>query len=196
MVHLEAAYRGSREYFHSTDLYGAITSALQAHGLAAASLDLKLRDRITTVPTIEFAPGIPESVADAAAVASAEVGNDRWTAVVRAGTTPITARKPYDEGPIWAQTVQDGRAFTAEGCDGFAPIEVATAVAVHAHRLLLPPPAGKRWMLAQLTIGRLLEEEDAAWLRYELTRQLGAAVTQGTLRDRQGTYGKMLFILQ
>lgn len=192
----DAAFRGQRDYYHSTDLYQDLVAGLASHGLVPDRFELKIRDRIVTRPRLDFHQGQAAEGQPVAATAGVWIGDAPWTVQVIAGEEPITRRKPYDETPIWSRVTQEGRAFTAQGCEGVAAIEVVTAVGVLAHKTLLPPAAGTRWLLAQLTATRMLGDSELDWFRFEVVRQLGATMTQGTMADRDGVFGKMLFILK
>lgn len=192
-----ASFRGQRDYYHSTDLYEALVGGMQDQGIEATGFDLKIRDRITHQPRICFHSGDSIGVdTDAAATARFATTTGPWVAQVTAGNQPIDARKGYDETPIWTRVRRDQRAFIAEGCTGFAPVEVVTAVGVYAHRELLPPAPGSRWLLAQMTASRMLAASELEYFRLEVVRQVGASMTQSTMADRHGVFGKMLFILK
>lgn len=195
-VHPEPVLRGTRDYYHSTDLYEALVAGLAGQGIEPSAFDLKMKERITGCPRIDFFGDGPVDASPAlAAVATFEEGARRWLAHVCQEPDPIVARKPYDETAIWQRVWREDRAFVAEGCTGVSPIEVVTAVAVHAHRTVLPPVAG-RWLLAQMTARRMLGPSELDYFRFELGRQLGPNMTQSHLADRSGSFGKALFILK
>ncbi len=189
-------FRASRDYYHSTDLHDALVEALRARGIDPGAFDLKLRGRIDHDPVLHIIPGASPPVPDAPAVARFSAPQGPWSASVTEGVEAIQRRKPYDEQPIWSRTRQVAGAYVADGCSFARPIEVVTAVAVLAHRELLPPPAGMRWLLAQLTAERALGEADQDHCRIEIVRRVGSGMTQSTVADRAGVFGKMVFILK
>lgn len=193
-----AQFRGGREYYHSTDLYEALVAALRGRGVQPSAFDLRIHDRIVTEPRLSFAPGeaVAEAGERAAATARFETSTGPWHARVVAGAVPITGRRPYDESVIWSLTRRDGDAFVAEDVPGVSPIEVVTAVAVHAHKVLLPPPPGARWLLAQIAGERMLESSETGFFRFELVRKVGKGTTQSAMCDRNGRFGKLLFVLK
>jgi hypothetical protein len=195
-VYPRAAFRAHRDYYHSTDLYEALVQSLRDHGVQATAFDLRIRERIVNQPRIDFVRGEAAATGELAAMARFGQGATSWTAHVSSGSEPIADRKPYDEGPIWSRVEQFDNCLVAQDCVGVAPIEVVTAVAVLAHRKLLPPPPGARWLLAQISADRLLGEAELGYFKLELTRRLGPTMTQSRMVGREGAFGKMLFILK
>jgi hypothetical protein len=196
-ISLEAAFRGQRDYFHSTDLYDGIISGLKDHGLEATSFDLKIHDKIIVKPEILFyRDSTPNMNEKPAAIAKFLSNQGGYTAYVLNKGPLIKNIKYYDESNIWSKIKVSDNCFEVKDCLPYSAIEVVTSVGVFAHKLLLPPPPGVRWLLAQISCNRLLEDADVKYFKLELARKLGPKLTQSNLLDRQGVFGKMIFILK
>lgn len=192
-----AVLRGQRDYYHSTDLYAELVAALKANGVNASSFDLKVRDKITTQPRVDFyRTESPDTTERPAAIAKFGTPNGDWVACVSNGLDPILARKPYDESLVWSKIIRKGTCFEVSDCEGLSPIELITSLGVSAHKSLYPPLAGERWFLAQIVASRLLGSTDLEYSKVDVARQIGPKLTQSNLIDKKGIFGKMLFILK
>lgn len=191
----EARLRGTRDYVHSTDLYEEIAAGASQAGLQfSGPLDFRIRAKVTHRPRYLFQPA-GEAVGAHAATCTFKSGDEAWVAVVTETDQTVLARKPYDEGPAARFSKLEGKTAALDGATGMRPIEALTALAVHLHKTALPPPAGLRWMLGQLILGRALESGDATKLTLEIDKQIGQATTRTRITAREGMIGTMIFIL-
>lgn len=191
----KAALRGSRNYVHSTDLYEGISEAVAAAGLAFdGPVDFRIRSKIVTRPRFAIVSG--ESSAKDCAASCAFSSMDRsYLVLIEASDQPVTARKPYDEGPAAAFSTVEGQKASLTGPTGLRPVEAVTALAVLLHKRALPPPPGQRWMLGQMTMRRALAETETATLALEIDRRLGSTMTRTRIDAADGVLGSMIFIL-
>lgn len=191
-----AAFRGAREYVHSTDLYEEIVSGAAGAGLAfEGPIELRIRARLTRSPVYAFAPGTQAPDRHASATCTFRSGATQWAVAVTESAVPVTARRPYDESPATRCSRVEGTTIRLTGPTGLRPIECVTALGVALHRASLPPPEGKRWLLGQLTLSRPLTAEDAAHMQIALARTAGGAITRASVIARDGVIGTMVFLL-
>jgi hypothetical protein len=196
-ISLNAAFRGQRDYLHSTDLYDGIVAGLKDSGIEATSFDLKMHDKITVKPEILFYRDLsPNLNIKPAAVAKFSSSQGGYTAYVSNKGSLIQETKQYDEANIWSKVMVNNNFFEVKDCLPYSAIEVVTSVGVFAHKLLFPPPQGARWLLAQISCNRLLAESDVRYFKLELARKLGPKLTQSNLFDKHGVFGKLIFILK
>lgn len=192
-----ASFRGNRSYFHSTDLYESLLSALRNNGIQPTNFDLKIRAQITSQPEINFYLDEPLRLENhPAAIAKFTTSRGIYTAFVRNAGEPIQKLKSYDESLIWSKITMKDECFEINACPSYSPIEVVTSVGVFAHKSLFPPPSGKRWLLAQISANRLLGETEMEYFKLEVARKLGPTLVQTNMIDQSGVFGKMLFILK
>lgn len=191
-----AAFRGSRDYVHSTDLYEEIIAgARQAGVVVEGPIDLRIRQKITHSPIYAFAPLADAPDRRAPATCTYRSGVARWNVTIRESEQPVSTRKPYDESPAARCSRTDGRTIELVAPTGMRPIECLTALGVALHKTALPPPSGKRWMLGQLTLSRPLVAEDATWIRLAIVKIVGDGIARSTIVARDGEIGSMVFIL-
>lgn len=196
-VVIRGVFRGQRDYFHSTDLYDELVGALYDRGVEVTSLDIKIKQKITSVPQVDFfRDELDDANTQAAAFAKFKSKSGTWLAVVSQGVEPITNRKPYNEAPVWGKITRNDAQFELTDCHSYSPIEIVTATAVHAHKTLLPPPIGERWLLAQIMADRLLGNTELEFFKIDIARRLGPKMTQSNMLDKTGIFGKMIFILK
>ena len=189
-------FRGSRDYYHSTDLYQSITSELERRNIRTDSFDLVLRDKIINNPKVDFyrSASPPFSVRPAA-IARFKIPGDSLIAIVSAYDSPIVQFKQYDESQIFSQIIRDGNRFEVSDCNSFSPIEIVTAVAVFAHKMLYPPVGDQRWLLARICCNRMLSNAEQVNCKVEVSRQLNSRLVESNLIDKSGIFGTLLFIL-
>ena len=196
-ISLDAAFRGQRDYFHSTDLYDGIISGLKDKGIEATSFDLKIHYKITTRPDIFFYRNSNPTLNEKpAAIAKFSSSQGDYTACVFNNGSLIQNTKEYDEANIWSKVMVNDNFFEVNDCLSYSPIEVVTSVGVFAHKFIFPPSSGERWLLAQITSSRLLEEADVRYFKLQLTRKFGPKLTQSNMIDKYGIFGKIIFILK
>jgi hypothetical protein len=193
-----AIFRGSRHYVHSTDIYETVIAILEQAGWPMVGpLNLKIRNVIQTRPfyTLRRASD-PVAVGASATCIIGDVESDVAVRVdVMPTTAPVTSRRPYDESPAARYADIIGQEATLSGPTGLRPIEAVTALCVHLHKVALPPPPDKRWMLGHLAISRLLAPSEASDLRLIIDRRVGAAMTRTRIVGHDGDIGTMAFIL-
>jgi hypothetical protein len=189
-----AAFRGTRDYVHSTDIYEAIDWGARAAGFPPnGDIDLRMHAKIVNRPEYRFSPD-PRDAAAGAATARMVLGGAQWWVEIAETGEPVSRRKSYDESAIWDAAVLAGNAISLGSDVGSRPIETVTALAVVLHKTLLPPEPGKRWLLARLLLKRPLAVHDARDATITLTKQLGQ-VTRSVVAGSGGEFGEMTFIL-
>jgi hypothetical protein len=191
------AYRGTRTYIHSTDLYIELMAAAGTIGLALGGpVDLRFKRAITTQVEIHF-DGEVESPEAGAAPARFAIGGRNRVVFGRIVATdrPVTGRKTYDERRIWDIAQIDGHSVTLSGGAGYAPIEVVTALGVLLHNTALAPPPGSRWLLSRLSLDRPLRPTDAVEMKIAITHAIGRTMTRSSLAASDGAIGNMDFIV-
>lgn len=191
-----AAFRGSRGYVHSTDLYEEILRSAAAAGLSFdGPIDLRIKKRMTRVPRYMLSPAGGEVAGEFAAQCSFTSGGAAWTCAVTETEQEVTARKAYDESPASSFCRFEARKVAISEETGLRPIEAVTALAVLLLNRELPPAAGQRWMLAQLALGRALGASDTRQLTVGIDRQVGATMVRCAITGEDGPFGSMMFIL-
>lgn len=190
------AFRGSREYVHSTDLYEEIMAGAESAGhVVEGPIDLRIRTRLTRRPIYAFAPLTDVPDKHAPATCTFRSGAWQWSVTIRESAETVSARKPYDETLACRFSRIDGRTIELTAPTGMRPIECLTALGVALHKAALPPPVGKRWMLAQLTLARALIAEDASRMKVAIVKIVGGAITRSSVVASDGDIGSMVFVL-
>lgn len=191
----EAAFRGSRTYVHSTDLYEEIVRAITKAGLGfEGPIDFRMKSMIVKRPIYRISR-TPEPMPGAAATcAFSDAGARRLISIIETDQ-PIMLQKAYDESPVAIQAHVQDRSALLSGETGMRPIEAITALAVQMHKIVLPPPPVRRWMLAQLLIRRPLEPSETSRLALTIERLVGTGMTRTRVDAADGPLGSMVFIL-
>lgn len=189
-----AAFRGPRDYVHSTDIYEEITAGARYHGIPLnCGLDLRILRKICFRPVYSFVKDGDADTTDAAAIAL--LRGSRWHVKIIETTEPVVARKSYDEQKIFnASRIVGNRISLAEPV-GMRPVEIATALSVNFHKSGFPPDPGARWLLARLELSRLFRDEDSVDLAIELERRVGKKMTRSRIVSVDGVIGALTFIL-
>lgn len=191
-----AAFRGTRTYVHSTDLYEEIMTGAGVAGLAPeGAVDLRIRAVITHRPRYLFGSEPSPDTASAPATCVLHAAGVPVHITVTETDEPVSGRKPYDEGPAARHSRIEGRTARLDGETGLRPIEAVTALAVHLHKAALPPPDQRRWMLAQLATVRPLAAGDARRLTLVIERVVGGTMTRTRIEAADGVIGTMMFML-
>lgn len=191
-----AAYRGTRSYIHSTDLYeGVVAGAAAAQVSVVGAIELRIRALLVDSPRYIFSRELLPNASGAPAVCFLESDVGPLHVVIEATSEPVTERKQYDETPVATLSRLEGRTAILDGDTGLRPIEAVTALAVLLHKASLPPSDGRRWMLAQLTIKRPLLPIDASTLKLTIERLVGGSMTRTRIDAADETIGHMMFIL-
>ncbi|MGY3488960.1 hypothetical protein ACVW1C_006843 [Bradyrhizobium sp. USDA 4011] len=189
-----AAFRGSRDYVHSTDIYEEILAGAQYHGITLdCGLDLRILRKISCRPVYYFVGNGDVDAADAAAIAV--LPGSPWQVKIIETTEPVLTRKSYDEQKIFNASRIAGNRISLEEPVGMRPVEIATALSVNFHRSGFPPDSGTRWLLARLELSRLFRDEDSAGLAIELERRVGKKMTRSRIVSADGVIGALTFIL-
>jgi hypothetical protein len=192
------AFRATRDYMHSTDLYPAILEGASALGLGVVDgpVHLAIRRLISRQPVFHYGdPAVPRDAGTAAGDFSLGIGDRVIEGVILQGAIPVAARKAYDETSIWREARIDGHRLSLSAApSGATPIEIVTALAVLLHNRSLPPPAGEKWLLATLDLVRPLAAADGERIELEIERRLGAAVTRTRIRCTDAPVGAMAFV--
>lgn len=191
-----AAFRGSRGYVHSTDLYEEILRSVAAARLSFdGPIDLRIKLRMTKAPRYVLSPAGGDVPAELAAQCSFNSAGTAWTCAVTETEQEVTDRKAYDESPASTFGRFEARKVAISEETGLRPIEAVTALAVLLLNRELPPAAGQRWMLAQLALGRALRASDTRLLTVGIDRQVGATMVRCAITGEDGPFGSMMFIL-
>lgn len=191
-----AAFRGARDYVHSTDLYEEILRGAASRGLTVEGpIDLRIRARITRTPLYTFSSGTESPDKHAPATCTFRCQDMLWVVSVTETSAPVAPCKPYDESPASRCSRIDGMAIRLTSPTGLTPIECLTALGVALHRSAFPQPSGKRWLLGQLTLSRPLVDRDSARMEIAIVKTAGGGITRSTVTAEDGEIGAMVFLL-
>ena len=196
-VHAPAfKFRGTRDYVHSTDMYAELLAGANAAGFSpvAGIVDLGVRRWIRTQPEFHFGAELEEKNSPPATFRLGTRIGIVFGAIV-ASDRPVIERIAYDESPIWTKARIDGNCAEISGETGMRPIEVLTALCAFHHRQMYPPPVGKRWLLARLSLVRPLRPQDAKAITISLDRMVGKVMTRSTIRASMERLGELDFVL-
>ena len=109
---------------------------------------------------------------------------------------PVTESVAYDEEAAirrWAEV--DGATATLSRPTAGTPIEIVTALAVHLHDAVSPPPEGMKWLDTRLELRRPLGPT-ATWpMRLSLERQIGDRLTRSGIWIAEEDLGHIFFSL-
>jgi hypothetical protein len=193
----DIAYRGTRSYVHSTDLYEEILTGCEHAGLGTADgpLALRFRRALRVQPDICFLTPGDDRGADAAGEFFLTIAGQQVIGMVRPTRRPMTRHKPYDERPIWERATLSGDTIVLREATGAAPIEVVTALGVLQHRTLYPPAPARRWMLGRIELVRPLIASDAGGVAITLRQQIGGRMTRSSIASDGAALGSMDFLL-
>jgi hypothetical protein len=190
-----AAFRGSRDYFHSTDICEEIVAGAHSRQLVlSGKMDLHIREKISRRPTFNFTCG-GTMHGRVSAFAAVELSGSPWFVEIVETQELIETSKQYDEQRIFDASIIEQNRILLQKNVGMRPIEVVTAVSVKLHRVLFPPAPNQRWLLARLELSRPLREADAEFLAVELERKVGKRITRSRIVAAEGTIGALTFVL-
>jgi hypothetical protein len=189
-------FRGTRDYLHSTDIYGELIAGAHAAGLPPIDgiVALEMRMPITSQPEFHFGAA-PSSKSPAAAAFRLGIQGDVVSGAIFASNRPVVGWRPYDESRISSEARINGRKVELFAATGMSPIEVVTALGVLQHKTLFPPPVGKRWLLARLFLRRPLRPQDATTITISLDRVVGKSMTRSGVATFGEQLGHMDFVL-
>ena len=191
----EAAFRGTRDYVHSTDMYEEIVAGARYHNIALNDgLDLKIVRKISHRPVYCFVKETDGDLKDVGAMALLGPQNP-WQVMIVETPEPVITQKNYDEQKIFSASRIEGTRISLGEPVAMRPIEVATALPVHFHKTNFPPAPGTRWLLARLELSRLFRDEDSRHLAIELERRIGKRMTRSRIVSSDGVIGNMTFIM-
>lgn len=189
------AFRGSRDYIHSTDIYEEIIYGAALAGLDfEGPIDLRIRTKIARRPRIAiFHAG---AVVDNAAVTCAfNSRGSSYIAAISETAELVTDRKAYDDSPAATESRIEGRSARLIGETNLHPVEAVTALAVHLHKTALPPTRDQRWMEVQMSIHRPFILADTSTLGLHIDKIVGGTMTRTRIESIDGPLGTMMFIL-
>lgn len=190
-----AAFRGSRDYVHSTDIYEEIVSGANlANLLPSGRIDLHIRRKILSRPIYQFTREAFAGEEDAA-YARIELSGSEWLVRVINTAHPVEVSKAYDEQQIFDASLIEGNSISLRQNIGMRPIEVATALSVKLHKTLFPPRPLQRWLLGRLNVSRPLDERDAEFMAIEIERRIGKNITRARVIAEDGAIGSLTFML-
>jgi len=189
-------FRGTRDYVHSTDMYTELLAGADAGGFSPVGgiVDLAVRRWIRTQAEFRFGAQLQDN---SAPPATFRVGTRTGvvSGAIVASDRPVIGRKAYDESPIWRNARIEGNRAEIAGDTGLRPIEVVTALSTFHHRQMYPPPIGRRWLLARLSLLRPLQPQDARAITISLDRTVGNLMTRSTIRAATEQLGELDYIL-
>ena len=192
VVHLELAYKGTRDYLHGTDIYTAITEQfsrtmpqyrhcplrLAIHGFARNQCDLLYRVGAERMPRPEHAR----------VEFSLEPDVFGWLAET---ARAVLSRRPYEEDEAVATSRIEGNTIQSGPTEGFSAIEVLVALTKRLHMTLRPRQS--RWAFTRLELLRPLEVTDAGRLRVQLVDALGDRLTKSVITSSNAAIGHIYF---
>jgi hypothetical protein len=189
------AFRGSRDYIHSTDIYEEIINGAALANLGfEGPIDLRIRTKITCRPRYIFLP-VDALFEDAAATCSFNSGGSSYVAAITETAEVVIDRKAYDDSSAATASIIEGRSARLIGETGLRPVEAVTALAVHLHKTALPPATGQRWMEVQMSIHRPFIDADTSTLALHIDRIVGGTMTRTRIEAIGGPLGTIMFIL-
>jgi hypothetical protein len=190
-----AAFRGSRDYIHSTDIYEEIIAGANVMGLVpSGQIGLQIRRKIVRRPIYLFSRrALPEE--KDAAYANIGLSGSEWLVRVVDTAQPVEATKTYDEQRIFEASFIDEKAVFLRQNIGMRPIEVVTALSVKLHKTLFPPSPLQRWLLGRLQVSRPLSSRDAEYMAIEIERRIGRNITRARVIAEEGAIGSLTFML-
>jgi hypothetical protein len=190
-----AAFRGGRDYVHSTDIYQQILDGAALNGWSIRGpMDLRINRKMTRQLTYRYStsPGVDTKLTGASG--TIELNEKIWHVELQEIGDPVGDTKPYDEALIWGAAKFGDADARLEQDVGMQPIEVVTALAVHLLKQRFAPMTGQRWLLARLELKRLLRAEDAGDIRIVVDRRIGGNITRSRIEAVDGRIGAMTFI--
>jgi hypothetical protein len=190
-----AAFRGSRDYVHSTDVYEEIIAGASVMNLRpSGKIDLYIRRKIVSRPIYHFAR---QAFAGREEVAYARIELSGMDWLVRVINTehPVEVVKAYDEQRIFDASSIEENSISLRQNLGMRPIEVVTALSVKLHKALFPPGPRQRWLLGRLDLSRPLSKRDAEFMAIEIERMVGKNITRSRIVADEGAIGSLTFML-
>jgi hypothetical protein len=190
-----AAFRGSRDYVHSTDIYEEIIAGANLMNLRpSGKIDLHVRRKIVSRPIYYFTRQAFLGK-DEFAYARIELSGAEWLVRVLNTEHPVEVVKAYDEQRIFdASSIEENSIFLRHNLN-MRPIEVVTALSVKLHKALFPPGPRQRWLLGRLDLSRPLSKRDAEFMAIEIERVLGKNITRSRVIAEEGAIGSLTFML-
>ena len=176
------AFRGGRNYVHSTTLYKQIIIGADLAGLAIdGSMKLRVRRLVRFQPELHYSLDPASLNPDASATFSIQADGAVWYGAVIEQTVPVVEREPYDETPISSRALIDGVSIRIMGSSGMHPIEVIMSLTLLLHQRLFETEVTRKWYLAQLQLARPLSPEDGQQVQIEMKRKLGKMMTRSSV---------------
>lgn len=189
-----AALRGSRNYVHSTDIYEEIVKGAALANLGfEGPVDLRIRRKLVRRPRYTYIIA-GEPVGAAAVTCAFQSRGTTYVVAVTETEDRVIERNAYDENWVVTNSAIEACTASIDGESGLRPIEALTALAVHLHKMALPPSVAQRWMLGQLSIRRPLAEAETRWLVLHIDKLIGATMTRTRIDAQDGPLGTMIFI--
>lgn len=191
-----AAFRETRDYVHSTDIYEEIVSGTRGINIPfEGPIELRMRSRMTHRPTYRFGPQEIVTLEGSCASCAFATNAETWHVAVSETPEPILERKSYDESPIHRAAKRLDGAISIDTETGMRPIECITSLAVLLHKQLFASPGEKRWLLAQLNLKRPLEPIDSTEMKIVIDRTIGHSMTRSVAIGADGEIGRLIFLL-
>jgi len=190
-----AAFRGGRDYIHSTDIYQQIIDGALSNGWSIGGpMDLRINRKMTRQVVYRYSSAPSAAAKSAGAVGLIELNGKTWHVELQDSGDPVGDVKRYDEAQIWNSAELGDLEVSLDRDVGMQPIEVVTALAVHLHKQRLAPAPGRRWLLARLELERLLTKEDASHIKIVIDRRIGSGTTRSQIQAAGHHIGAMTFI--
>lgn len=200
VIPCDFAFRETRNYIHTTDLYDALVGHVGALGLGEAAGEIRLTMRRVMRSALALhllRPGAaaPRPERAAVDVSVAIAGGETVKGWYVETDRPIARRVSYDERPIHALTQIEDGAISIRGASGATPIEVLTSLAVRLHATAMPPSPPLKWLDTRLDLVRPLTRNDSEHMTIALQKVMGTALTKSEITIPSGLLGHIYFSL-
>lgn len=197
---IEAVFRGDREYYHSTSLYSDCIEMLSQYYGTSCFTDIKIefRSPIIREPILQlFENKKPERSAHHKAVFQLRLDEVVCFCVISEDSSPIIHRETYDEPtPDGYDPNALSVFYEYSPHDGvLTPIDICTSLGVHLANLIQCPQKGQKWMLAQLKLCRVLNEEKECKYAVELKSEILNKILIFNLLQDGSEIGALIFTL-
>ena len=192
----QVAFRGARNYVHSTTMYEQLIQGARSLGLQIGGpLDMRVNRLITKQPRFLFTTDEVDGNAEQAAIISFHAGENRWNCLISERDESVEQSEAYNEGPIREQAVVEGQTIRLNGGVDAKPFEIVTSLTLQLHNALLSIPSDRKWYLARIQLERLLSDDDKERLRITLVKKSGIRLTRCAIASGDTSIGTIDFML-
>ena len=192
----QVAFRGTRNYVHSTTMYEQLIHGARSLGLQIGGpLDMRVSQLIRKQPRFLFTRDEIPGSAEQAAIISFHAGENRWSCVISERDENVEQSEIYNEGPIREKAVVEGPTIRLDGGVDAKPFEIVTSLTLQLHNALLSIPSDRKWYLARIQLERLLSDDDKERLRITLVKKSGIRLTRCVIASEDTAIGTIDFML-